>query len=139
VPLIAASDTLVCVGDTVKFYNTSNVGLKCFQEWDISGQKFPGYQDTLKIVYSQPGNFPVYLYSNCGANSDTFVYDINVVQTQVSAGPDVSICPGTPVTLSATGSGLFAQYVWSNGIQNGVSFIPSSSATYSVRVRMISP
>ena len=132
VPLIAASDTLVCVGDTVKFYNTSTVGLKCFQEWDISGQKFPGYQDTLKIVYSQPGNFPVYLYSNCGANSDTFVYNINVVQTQVSAGPDVSICPGTSVTLSATGSGLFAQYVWSNGVQNGVSFIPSSSATYTV-------
>lgn len=131
-PLIAASDTLVCVGDTVKFYNTSTVGLKCFQEWDISGQKFPGYQDTLKIAYSQPGNFPVYLYSNCGANSDTFVYNINVVQTQVSAGPDVSICPGTPVTLSATGSGLFAQYVWSNGVQNGVSFIPSSSANYTV-------
>lgn len=132
VPLIAASDTLVCVGDTIKFYNTSTVGLKCFQEWDIDGQKFPGYQDTLKIVYNQPGNFPVYLYSNCGANSDTFVYNINVVQTQVNAGPDVDVCPNTAITLTASGSGPLGQYIWSNNIQNGVPFIPVASGTYTV-------
>jgi hypothetical protein len=47
----------------------------------------------------------------------------------VNAGIDRSVCFGEPVTLSATGA---VDYVWSDGIQNGTEFIPTTSGTYSV-------
>ena len=47
----------------------------------------------------------------------------------VNAGIDQSVCPGTSVTLSATGASF---YTWNNGIENGVSFIPNSTMTYTV-------
>jgi hypothetical protein len=42
---------------------------------------------------------------------------------------DVSVCAGESVTLTATGS---ATFVWSDGIQNGVAFVPSATKTYTV-------
>ncbi len=47
----------------------------------------------------------------------------------VSGGSNLSICPNTSISL--TGSGAVS-YVWSNGIQNNISFTPSSTTTYSV-------
>ncbi len=47
----------------------------------------------------------------------------------VNAGNDVSLCTGDQVTLSATGA---SSYLWNNGVVNGMSFTPSSSATYTV-------
>jgi gliding motility-associated-like protein len=40
----------------------------------------------------------------------------------VDAGPDLTICQNTPISLSATGA---TSYSWNNGVSNGVSFIPS--------------
>ncbi|MFM7664520.1 MAG: T9SS type A sorting domain-containing protein, partial [Bacteroidota bacterium] len=47
----------------------------------------------------------------------------------VSAGANQTVCPGSQVTL--TGSGA-TTYVWSNGVQNGVPFVPTSTQTYTV-------
>jgi hypothetical protein len=47
----------------------------------------------------------------------------------VSAGPNQTVCASTPVTLNASGA---STYVWSNGITNGVPFIPSTTTTYTV-------
>jgi hypothetical protein len=47
----------------------------------------------------------------------------------VSGGSNLSICPNTSISL--TGSGAVS-YVWSNGVQNNISFTPSSTTTYSV-------
>lgn len=46
-----------------------------------------------------------------------------------SAGPDQTICAGTQITLTASGG---ANYVWSNGVQNGVPIIPSGDQVYTV-------
>jgi hypothetical protein len=48
--------------------------------------------------------------------------------TVTIAGVD-SICNGTPMTLTASGA---QSYSWNNGITNGVSFTPTSTATYTV-------
>jgi len=86
-PDFTASDTLVCTGQPVYFYNTTSVGLTCFQEWLIGGEIFPGYIDTLTYVFSSPGVFTVQLYSSCGGFDQTF--ELNVHVYEVSAGPVV--------------------------------------------------
>ncbi len=47
----------------------------------------------------------------------------------ISAGSDVSTCSGTGVTLSGSGG---TSYVWNNSVSNGVSFVPTSTTTYTV-------
>ncbi|MEI8192486.1 MAG: glycine-rich protein, partial [Flavobacteriia bacterium] len=47
----------------------------------------------------------------------------------VSAGNNISICAGAPVTLSGNGA---ATYAWDNGVANGVAFTPASTQTYTV-------
>ena len=47
----------------------------------------------------------------------------------VSAGSDFTICESDPAVL--TGSGA-ASYVWNNGVVNGASFNPATTATYTV-------
>ncbi len=48
---------------------------------------------------------------------------------QINGGPDVTICAGDPVTLSATSSTPFA---WDQGVQDGIPFYPSAGGTYTV-------
>jgi hypothetical protein len=47
----------------------------------------------------------------------------------VNAGSDQTVCAGTSVTLSGSGANT---YSWSNSISNNVSFVPSTTATYTV-------
>lgn len=47
----------------------------------------------------------------------------------VNAGPDQTICVGTSITLAGTGA---INYLWDNGVTNGVSFTPATTQTYSV-------
>lgn len=67
--------------------------------------------------------------ANGCTNSDVVSVSINSVPA-VSAGADISLCSGTAVTL--TGSGA-QSYSWSTGASTtSISFVPSSSATYTV-------
>lgn len=59
---------------------------------------------------------------------DNAIFTINNLPV-VNAGPDQAVCQGTSVTLTATGAII---YVWNNGVMNGVSFVPTSTATYTV-------
>ncbi len=47
----------------------------------------------------------------------------------VSAGPNQTICSGSPVTLTATGA---SSYSWTGGVQNSVPFTPTTSGSYIV-------
>ena len=48
---------------------------------------------------------------------------------QIDAGPDQAICLGDGVTLSASGA---SDYVWSDGVVDGVTFTPTQTTTYTV-------
>lgn len=54
-----------------------------------------------------------------------------VANSVVDAGPNQTVCEGTPVTLSATGG---TNYLWNNSVIDGVSFNPpvGTTTTYSV-------
>jgi hypothetical protein len=47
----------------------------------------------------------------------------------VAAGIDQTVCAGTSITLSASGA---QSYSWTNGIQNGIAFVPNQTQTYTV-------
>jgi gliding motility-associated-like protein len=47
----------------------------------------------------------------------------------VSAGNDQAICQGDSTVVNGSGA---VSYVWNNGVQNGVYFIPLNNATYNV-------
>ena len=129
IPLFQVSDTTVCVGDTVNFFNTTIIGLTCFQQWYIDGQQYDG---TINPFYSfdAPGDYQIQLMSTCGVNADTFNIVIHVYPIPtVDAGIDTNFCVNGILTLSGEGADT---YIWSNGIINNVPFFPSSSGTYSV-------
>ncbi len=68
-------------------------------------------------------------YSGCGTQITDSIFVQVTNLTSVNAGLDQNICPGSSVTLTATGA---STYVWSGGVQNGVPFVPSVSGTYIV-------
>ena len=128
-PLFQVSDTAVCVGDTVSFFNTTIIGLTCFQQWYIDGQQYDG---TINPFYSfdTAGDYQIQLMSTCGVNADTFNIVIHVYPIPtVDAGIDTNFCVNGILTLSGEGADT---YIWSNGVINNVPFSPSSSGTYSV-------
>ena len=68
--------------------------------------------------------------SGCTASDQVTVF-INTQVPSVDAGLNQIICLGTPVTLSGNGS-TGPTFQWDNGVQNGVSFVPTSTATYTL-------
>jgi trimeric autotransporter adhesin len=63
-------------------------------------------------------------------NTDQVTITVGASLT-VDAGQNQSICQGQSVTLTATGA---SGYVWNNGVNQGVSFTPVSTQTYTVTV-----
>lgn len=111
-PVFTPSDTIICVGEPVEFYNITTVGLSCFQEWIVNGDSFPGNIDTLSYVFFEPGTYTTQLYSSCGEFSQTYEINIHVVEVELSQtltsnynGFEVS-CPGASdgwISSGATG------------------------------------
>ncbi len=97
IPNFTISDTTVCVNDSVYISNTTLVGLTCFQQWSVSGQFFEGDIDPV-LTFSNPGVYSIYLYSTCGANADTVIRNIYVIDPQITA-PDYLCVDQAPVVL----------------------------------------
>jgi gliding motility-associated-like protein len=66
--------------------------------------------------------------------SDTSVVSINVnnLPIVVATINNPTVCEGGSVVLTATGLGAGGNYVWSGGVVDNVSFVPTSSTTYTV-------
>jgi hypothetical protein len=106
------------VGNTLYYYTTAVGG---------TGSITPIVPST-----TTPGIYTYYVSQKNAAGDESprsmITVTINPAPT-VSGGTNQSICAGTSVTL--TGSGAVS-YTWDNGVNNGVSFIPTATTTYSV-------
>ncbi|HTA81929.1 MAG TPA: hypothetical protein VK783_03290, partial [Bacteroidia bacterium] len=87
---------------------------------------------TNNVAFS-PSSSAVYHLTGTDANGcvgyasvPVIVNPLPVITVSPSSDP---ICQGAQETLTATGG---VSYTWSNGVTNGVPFVPVSSATYSV-------
>ncbi len=84
------------------------------------------------IAFTPTVGSTVYTVTGTDANGCIDTDDLIVLvhpNPIVDAGNDQLICIGASTTLTATGA---STYQWNNGIVQGVPFMPSSSATYTV-------
>lgn len=119
-PAIAAgSDLTVCSGDTVNLLGASP-GVVTWNNGVIDGVNFFP-TTTMNYIATAINAY------GC-ENSDTVTVMVNTLPT-VDAGSDQTVCTGTQVTLTATGTPNFA---WNNGITNGTAFNATTAGFYIV-------
>ena len=101
----------------------------------FSGLAAGTYYYTFRYKYCSDGAWYYGGYNAGGGGFYNGTTNVNGVLT-VNALPTVtansslpSVCVGNPVTLSGGGA---SSYAWNNGVTNGVSFAPTSTATYTV-------
>ena len=147
VPVFVPSDTIVCVNETVYFFNTTSVGLKCFQSWYIDSTLVGGYVDTLSYTFSEPGDYPVLLYSNCGASTDTFSINIHVDPIPILQFTVNNNCINDTSkfsNISTISSGSVITYYWDfkdntiDSVNFNTSHFYSNYGTYNVTLSAIS-
>ena len=67
--------------------------------------------------------------ANGCSNTATTNVVVNTLPIVTAASSASAVCAGNSITLSGGGA---STYVWSNGVTNAISFIPTNSATYTV-------
>ncbi len=84
--------------------------------WDNNVTNNVGFQQAPgTMVYTVVGTD-----TNGCAASDQLIVTVNALPV-VYAGPDQTVCEGTPVVLIATGA---STYVWTGNVQNAAPFVP---------------
>lgn len=116
----AGADFTVCKGDTITLSGTGTGGNTYNWNMGITNNNPFVINTTTTYTYSAVGQF------NCVV-TDQVVVTVN--QPQVNAGANQTVCEGTAVTLSGTGSTALS---WDNNVINGSPFTPDSTQTYTV-------
>lgn len=118
IPTFVPSDNSVCVGDTVLFYNTTSVGIRCFEDWFVNGTVINGDKDTFSFVFNTSGIHVIQLIANCGNNTDTNTINIEVFDFPIAEFSSTSVCNGTATEFtdnSTIPSGTISSWNWSLG------------------------
>ncbi len=118
-PVAAGPDVAVCAGQPVTL---SGSGASTYT-WDNGGVNGVSFVPASSGTYTVTGTD-----ANGCESTDQVVVTVNPLPV-ASAGPDVSICPGDPVTLTGAGANT---YTWNNGVMNAVPFNPAATTTYVV-------
>ena len=102
---------------------TTNIG------WDIPGTNTPS-SNTITIPINSDTVIVAGLYDNNGVLlCQSQPLTVTIFTPVINGGPDQTICEGQSVTLAGSSG---TNFVWNNGVTNGVSFNPLSTATYTV-------
>ena len=132
-PVINFSFNNSCMNDTVSFSNlTQDPNLAQVGYTWLFGNGSPNSTQTNPIqIYPNAGTYNVSLIaSNAGGCTDTLTQAVTVYPLPpVNAGSNVSVCPGTQVTLNATGAPTLT---WETGTANGGTYLPANSTTLTV-------
>jgi hypothetical protein len=83
---------------------------------------------SITVSPAQTTTYTCTISMNGAITTQSQTITVNPLPT-VSAGANLSVCSGASVTLSGSGA---VSYVWDNGVQDGVSFIPNATSTYTV-------
>ncbi|MBL1281427.1 MAG: gliding motility-associated C-terminal domain-containing protein [Fluviicola sp.] len=140
-----ASTLVICENDSVYFNDFSTIlapGAIIGYRWDfgdgvispISSGAIVGVTNTTGTylspahLYTTAGNYVTQLYvETADGCTDSMTINVQVNASPiVVAGPDVTVCQGSMVTLSGSGA---SSYVWDNGVIDNVPFLPPVGAT----------
>jgi gliding motility-associated-like protein len=115
-----ATSTVVCAGTSV----TLTGGGASTYTWSN------GVTDGVPFV---PASTQTYTVTGTGLNGCTNsaiqTVSVNALPTVIANATSTVVCIGTSVTLTGSGASI---YSWSNGVTDGVSFIPPATRTYTV-------
>ena len=131
VSAFSASSNTICSNGCVTFTNTSANATT--YTWIFPGgtPATSTSQNPGMVCFANQGSYTVSLVASNIAGSSTATTTITVDPLPtVTATASSTVCAGTSVTLS--GSGTATSYTWSGGVTDGVGFIPSSTASYTV-------
>jgi gliding motility-associated-like protein len=111
--------TTFCASDSLQL--TANPGLS--YQWSTN-------ETTQSITVNQSGTYSVIVTnaSGCTAYSTNTAVTVQPLPV-VFAGNDTSICFADTLTLVGSGA---TSYSWNAGVSNGIAFVPTSSATYTL-------
>jgi hypothetical protein len=88
----------------------------------------PGYTvKHLHTISDTLGQLYVVGYRTNNNINKVFIAKFSICSGFVNAGENLTICEGESVTFNASGP---SNFIWSDGVQNGVSFSPQSTHTY---------
>lgn len=125
--IVASNDVAICVGGSTPI-TASGAGAVGTYSWDngLGAGQNKTVSPTVTTTYVVSGT------DNHGCvNTDNVVVTVNT-PNGVNAGPDQVICKGESVVLTATSSDPASTFQWTNSVQNGVSFTPGQSSSYTV-------
>jgi hypothetical protein len=122
--------TYSATGTASKTANGSNT----VYQRTTGGARADGFSTVELTLQPNTTSVAIDLYMRCNAAGEEFWIDnVELIETIPTLSPvifgDSIICSGDPVTLTAVGGNNFS---WSNGITNGISFIPSVTTNYTV-------
>lgn len=122
VPTVTASSTAttICQGTQI----TLTGGGANTYSWTNGVTNNVPFTPTSSMTYTVNGTNS----SNCSSTASIAI-TVNPTPNILAVASDSSLCQGDPVTLYGTGG---ATYTWSGGITNNISFVPTTSGTYTV-------
>jgi hypothetical protein len=115
----AGQDTTVCQGTSLTL--TGSSPLTMTYQWDNGIVDAAPFQINATTTYTVTG----VTQGGCTASDQVTITVLPA--PSADAGADQSICAGESVILNGAGSGVVS---WDNSVQNGISFIPNTTATY---------
>jgi gliding motility-associated-like protein len=118
-PVNAGNDVTICPGTTIQLTATGATSYTWETGTANGGNYTPSVNETLTVTG---------IDNNGCVNQDSMNITLypNAV---VNAGQDISVCLGSTVTITATGSNT---YQWNNGIVNGQPFTPPLGVTTNI-------
>lgn len=121
IPVVnGGTDTVICAGQSIVLSASGNAPPYTWNNGISDGISFTPTATTTYVVSGT--------LNGCSQH-DTVLVTVNALPA-VNGGSDNIICTGQSTTLSATGNG--SPYNWNNGVNDGISFTPTSTATYVV-------
>jgi gliding motility-associated-like protein len=125
-PLVEAGpDVAICLGDMVTLTG-GGAGIGAGYVWTDGGVDGVPFSPDVTATYTVTGTD-----ANGCVNTDEVTVTVNPLPV-IDAGPDVAVCDGDPVTLTASGAGVGGVYAWDWGVTDGVAFVPLATGTYTV-------
>ena len=120
---VLTNDTTICTGNSLQLEATNNSSYQTIS-WSSGGSAQTEWvipsQNTL--YYCTASN----VYQSC---TDSVLVNISMPVTALQATPSAVLCVDDSLRLEGSGA---LSYAWSNGVQDGISFVPTATATYTV-------
>ena len=122
--LLSPSIQYLCQNSSAILNASSINGDTCFWSNNIS--------NNIPFTVNSSGNLNyIFTVENSMGCSDTVIAKIVSYPNQIITNPDINVCLGTSITLYAYGNDLIS-FVWDQGVQSGIPFIPTFSTNYVV-------